>query len=126
MALKKFIVDLSRKLRRNETPEEKCLWKFPRNRRLNGLKFLRQHPIVYGGTEEKPEFFIVDFYCAEKKLVVEIDGEIHDSQKDYDRRRDEILEQLGMHVLRSKNRDLTNLATVLESIRTHPCPLSTK
>ncbi|MCS6918857.1 MAG: rRNA maturation RNAse YbeY, partial [Fimbriimonadales bacterium] len=60
---------LARQKRREPTPAEKRLWKYLRNRQLLGFKFRRQHTI---------ERFIVDFYCPEAKLVIEVDGEIHD------------------------------------------------
>ena len=55
-----------RQLRKQATPAEKILWKHLRNRRLNGIKFRRQHPLGR---------YIVDFYCPTHRLVVEIDGE---------------------------------------------------
>jgi very-short-patch-repair endonuclease len=56
-------------LRKTMTDAEILLWKALRNRRLNGFKFRRQHPI---------KGFIADFYCHEARLVIEVDGEIHD------------------------------------------------
>jgi very-short-patch-repair endonuclease len=117
LSLKKFIVDLCRQLRRNQTPEEEVLWERLRNRKFAGLKFLRQHPIVFGGTEDRPEFFIADFYCAEKKLVVEVDGRIHLYQQCYDRDRDNIMAQLGLRVLRIQNNELMDVETVLVKIQ---------
>jgi leucyl-tRNA synthetase len=64
---------------------------------------LRQHPIVYGGNKDREDFFVADFYCHEKKLVIELDGGIHNEQKLYDENRDEIINELGIHVLRMKN-----------------------
>ncbi len=87
-------IDRARKLRKNMTPEEGLLWANFRKRRFKGLKFLRQHPIVYEIINNRRIFFIADFYCAEKKLVIEVDGKIHDFQKDYDDRRDEILRNM--------------------------------
>ena len=60
-----------RELRQESTEVEKLLWTELRNRKLNGLKFRRQHPL---------DKFIVDFYCNEKKLVVELDGGVHDEK----------------------------------------------
>jgi very-short-patch-repair endonuclease len=106
----KTITQLVRELRKKQTPEEALLWQNLRNRKLNGLKFLRQHPFVYGSDRfGKPRFFVADFYCSEKKLVIELDGKIHDLQGDYDQRRDKILKELNLHVLRFKNEELKDL-----------------
>ncbi|MGB0429752.1 MAG: endonuclease domain-containing protein [Bacteroidia bacterium] len=84
------IAELSRELRKNATPFENELWEHLRRKQL-GVKFLRQQPIIYQ-TWPTQEFFIADFLCFEKKLIVELDGKVHDFQKDYDANRDEILE----------------------------------
>jgi molybdenum cofactor cytidylyltransferase len=65
---------------------------------------------------------VADFFCAEKKLVIELDGKVHDFQKDYDANRDSILNQLGLQVLRIKNEELSNVYSVLKRITslTHP------
>ena len=110
-------ISRARQLRRNMTPEEKLLWKNLRARRLSGAKFLRQHPIIYQLYDNRPYYFIADFYCAEKKLVVELDGKIHDFQKEYDQHRDEILKSLGLNVLRIKNDELRDVAAVLKRIK---------
>ena len=65
----------SRELRQPLTPAERKLWTMLRNRNLAGYKFRRQHLIGH---------FIVDFYCAQVRLVVEIDGDIHSRQVEYD------------------------------------------
>lgn len=71
----------ARNLRRRQTPSEAILWELLRGRRLAGKKFLRQHPIRFGWYGET-RFFIADFYCAEAKLVVELDGPIHEFQQE--------------------------------------------
>ena len=109
-------ISRARKLRKEMTPEEKILWAKLRNRKFKGLKFLRQHPIIYDTINYKPLYFIADFYCAEKKLVIELDGKIHDFQKDYDERRDEILRNAGLKVLRFKNAELDNVSLVFQKI----------
>ncbi|MEM9340675.1 MAG: DUF559 domain-containing protein [Bacteroidota bacterium] len=117
------VKDFARSLRRNQTKAEGTLWQKLRNRRLSGFKFLRQHPTPYdeGG---KQFYFIADFYCHEKKLVIEVDGKIHDFQKDYDEQRDLIMEEQGLEVMRVTNDDVNgNLNEVLERIKsrlTHP------
>ena len=114
---KSKITLLARELRKKQTPEEKLLWEELRNRRLNGLKFLRQHPIIYENDPHKGLlFFIADFYCAEKRLVIELDGKIHDFQKEYDANRDFILKQLNLRVLRIKNEELKDMKEVKRKI----------
>ncbi len=92
-------------LRRNQTKAEKVFWDLVRNRRLAGKKFVRQHPIVFEYYGEK-RFFVADFYCHDSKLVVEMDGEIHDKQKDYDTLRDYIINKLGISVVRISNSEI--------------------
>jgi very-short-patch-repair endonuclease len=90
---------LSRALRRTMTPAEATLWEQLRGRRLAGLKFRRQHPI---GT------FVVDFYCVEAGLVVEVDGPIHDYTRDEDRRREDFLREQNVRILRLTNDEITH------------------
>ncbi len=106
----------ARELRRNSTDEEKILWQKLRNRKFHGLKFLRQHPLVYDEINGKALFFVPDFYCAEKKAIIEIDGKIHDFQKDHDKRREDILKNMGFKILRFKNAEIGNMAEVLKRI----------
>jgi very-short-patch-repair endonuclease len=86
----------ARRLRKKQTRAEYIFWQIVRDRRLLGLKFRRQHPI---GS------FIVDFYCHELSLVVEVDGPIHDQPNviAYDNRRSLFLESLGLKIIRFKN-----------------------
>ncbi len=115
---KKRIVELCRDLRRNSTSSENILWENLRNRKLSGRKFYRQYPIIYNTSNELHYFFIADFYCHEKKMVIEVDGKIHDFQKDYDEGRTAIMEQLGIRVIRFGNEELSDdLIKVLEEIR---------
>jgi len=104
-----------RELRKNQTESEGLLWEILRGRRLSGKKFLRQHPIIYT-VYQRPYYFIVDFYCAEAKLVVEIDGSIHNSSLEYDQQRTEILKSRGLHVLRISNAELINPEKVIKKI----------
>jgi very-short-patch-repair endonuclease len=110
------IKTVTRWLRKNQTPEEEIIWKLVRNRKLDGLKFYRQFPIIYERGKHD-YFFIADFYCHEKKLVLEIDGKIHDYQKEYDENRTQIIEHYGLSVLRIKNEELKNQNNVIEKIR---------
>jgi very-short-patch-repair endonuclease len=101
----------ARELRKEATVPEKILWQNLRNHKLNGHKFRRQHPI---------DDYVVDFFCAEKKLIIEVDGEIHLGKDmiEYDMDRTEILEELGFKVIRFKNSEiLGNLQKVLDKIR---------
>jgi len=106
-------VSRARKLRKNMTLEEKVLWQKLRGRKFHGIKFLRQHPIVYDQINGKPLFFIPDFYCSEKKIVIEIDGKIHEFQKEKDNIREKILKNMGLQILRFKNEEVKNIADVL-------------
>ena len=113
------IIALCRKLRENQTPSEIRLWKALRHRRFVGYKFRRQHPIIYESIQRERKFFIPDFYCAEENLVIELDGKIHDFQKDYDENRDEVLATLGLRTLRIKNEELEQgMQTALDKIWT--------
>jgi very-short-patch-repair endonuclease len=115
-------VSRARNLRKNMTSEEKILWQKLRARRFHGLKFLRQHPIIYDTINNKSLYFIPDFYCAEKKLIIELDGKIHDFQKEYDERREEILKNAGFKILRFRNEEMKNVATVLKQIEEMSLP----
>jgi very-short-patch-repair endonuclease len=88
----------AKRLRRISTPSEDAIWELLRDRKLLGLKFRRQVPIGP---------YVADFYCYELRLVLEIDGSIHeeDSQIAHDRNRDANLEALGFRLLRFTNRD---------------------
>lgn len=104
---RKEAILLSRELRKNQTAAEGIIWEIVRNRRLLGLKFIRQHPIEYSSHK----YFIVDFYCHQLQLVLEIDGEIHQYQKSYDQGRENILIDLGYKILRYSNHDVFNKKT---------------
>ncbi|RAR50397.1 leucine--tRNA ligase [Flavobacterium lacus] len=103
----KNLVGNARENRKNPTESEDLLWQEIRNQKL-GSKFRRQH---YIGN------FIVDFVCLEKSLLVEVDGEIHETQKEYDEGRTYELEQLGFKVIRFTNEELkNNLKSVIQTI----------
>lgn len=109
--------ELARKLRKILTPQEKIIWEHLRNRKLNGKKFLRQYPIVVN-FENKEKLFIADFYCAEIKLVIEIDGKIHHNRKEYDNFREYLLSLKGLNVIRFTNDEVENeIDNVLEKIK---------
>lgn len=85
---------LAREKRTDPTPSEDRLWQALRNRRIRSAKFRRQHSI---------ERFIVDFYCAEHAIIIEVDGGIHQSQQVEDDIRQEFLEMQGFRVVRFTN-----------------------
>jgi len=90
------------------TPAEQVLWEALRGKKLDGLKFRPQHPVGP---------FILDFWCPARKLVVELDGDIHQGQEDYDDARTKQLESYGYRVIRFHNEEvLADLPSVLEKI----------
>jgi very-short-patch-repair endonuclease len=115
---KEQIFRFSRELRKKQTEAEKVLWNRIRNRNLDGYKFLRQHPIAYLGYNNQKRYFIPDFYCAEKRIVIELDGKIHEFQKEYDKNREAVLNDLDINVIRFKNEELEDIDKVLDIIKT--------
>lgn len=104
---------LARQMRYVPTPAEDALWQRLRNRQVGGAKFRRQYAI---------EHFIVDFVCMERRLIVEVDGSVHDDQTEYDADRQAVLESKGFRVLRFSNKDVframpATLAAILEALR---------
>ena len=105
-----------RELRRNETEAEKVLWEAIRNNNLFGKKFYRQHPIFHDITG-KETFFVADFYCFSEKLIIELDGKYHSYILKEDKRRTDILDLLGLRIIRFNNEEvLNNLDDVLLKI----------
>jgi len=106
------MVKVAKELRKKTTDAEDVLWGKIRNRKINNLKFRRQFPLVIGVYN-----FVADFYCSEKKLIIEIDCEIHSKSenKEYDEFREDIIKEAGFKVLRFVNRDvLLRIDDVLE------------
>ena len=96
----KTLTQKARENRKNPTPAEKKLWyEVLGNKRLDNLKFTRQKPL---------DKYIVDFYCAELMLAIEIDGHTHADQEQYDRRRTENLNRYGVEVIRYTNAEVVN------------------
>ena len=89
--IKRRMIEIAREFRKEPTAGEKNLWEALRGKKLDGIKFRRQQPIGY---------FVVDFYSSVFRLAVEVDGPIHDQQKEADRARQDILEELGLIVFR--------------------------
>lgn len=98
----------AQELRREMTPTEKILWKEVKANRLNDLHFRRQQ-IVHG--------YFADFYCHKHELIVEVDGDIHEFQKEYDAEREAYLVTLGFRIIRFTNDEITrDLKGVLHRI----------
>jgi len=108
---------LARDLRRNQTKEEDLLWKELRGRKFMGYKFLRQHPVFYRIDKGWVEFFIADFYCRELKLILELDGPIHESRKEYDEDRDKKLNAKGLKVIKIKNERVYDIEKFLRFLK---------
>jgi putative DNA methylase len=109
--------EIARKLRREQTASEEILWQVLRNRQLDDRKFRRQQPVGA---------FVLDFYCADERLAVEVDGPIHENQKEADAQRQEILESLGIRFVRLTAAQVEDdLAGALAQIRAAflPSPL---
>jgi very-short-patch-repair endonuclease len=91
----------AKQMRKDATNAERLLWQRLRNKKVSGLKFRRQHPLFK---------FIADFYCHEKKLVIELDGSIHndENQKQIDNVRTFELNELKLTVIRFRNEEVLN------------------
>jgi very-short-patch-repair endonuclease len=98
----------SRELRNNSTLAEVLLWNQLKARKMRGYQFMRQKPI---------DNYIVDFFCSKLKLMIEIDGESHTTKQEYDLKRRQELEALGLSFLRFYDRDVKqNMSGVLQAI----------
>jgi very-short-patch-repair endonuclease len=86
----------AQEMRKNPTESEKVLWHILRKFRYKGYVFRRQHPV---------DIFIADFYCHKLKLIVEVDGDVHDSEQaiEYDDGRSAELEKYGLRIIRFTN-----------------------
>lgn len=108
---RKYLETYRKELRNNSTISEKRLWKFLQKSQLEGRKFRRQQSIGN---------YIVDSYCASEKLIIELDGNIHENpvNQQYDFKRSEFLESLEHKVIRFKNDEIKNsIELVLERIK---------
>ena len=107
----KPIFERAEQLRKNPTYEEKLLWQFLKVNQL-GVRFKRQHPIW---------LYIADFYCHELKLVIEVDGSIHNEKEvmEHDKLREEDIVSFGIKVIRFRNKEIrTQIENVIEKIKT--------
>lgn len=113
-----FLKQRRRDLRRKATPAEKHLWNYLRQRRLLGWKFVRQYSI---------DSFILDFYCPQARLAIELDGGHHNqpTQREYDQARTAYLNHHGIRVLRFWNHEAHYLtdAVLAEIVRGLERPL---
>ncbi|TLD42081.1 MAG: Type I restriction-modification system, restriction subunit R [Candidatus Jettenia ecosi] len=111
------MINQVRELRKNQTKAEEIFWELVRNKGFLGLKFRRQHQIGH---------YIVDFYCHSERLIIEFDGEVHNTseQRKKDEKRDKYLKSLGNKVLRFSNTELIeNTENVLKVIVESLSPL---
>ncbi len=107
----KYNKGIARHLRKNLTYGEKILWKILRNKNVKGLRFRRQHPI---------DNYIVDFYCKEKSIIIEIDGPLHEEEerKLKDEIRETYLHAKGYRILRFRDKELLgNVDDILQRIK---------
>lgn len=94
-----IFVERSREMRHEPNDAEATVWNAIRNRQLGGFKFRRQYAIG---------IYIVDFYCAEARVVIELDGKSHDTKKEYEEKRDSWLNSHELLVLRVPNLELAS------------------
>ena len=100
-----IIKDTVRSLRKNQTKSESIFWEIVRKNRFHDLRFIRQYPIKYIFNNTS-SFFVADFYCHKHKLIIEIDGSIHDQLKERDNIRDYITKHYGYNILRIESKSL--------------------
>jgi very-short-patch-repair endonuclease len=101
---------LARNLRNNSTLSELLLWNVLKGKQLNGYQFMRQKPIGN---------YIVDFYCSKLNLVIEIDGDSHDSFKNQERdlEKDKFLQSLDLFVFRIEDLEVKkNISVIIEEL----------
>jgi very-short-patch-repair endonuclease len=108
-------------LRKNQTESERRVWELLRKRQILNYRFLRQHPIFYRIDGNWVENFVADFYCRDLALIIEVDGKIHDSRKEYDLERDSKLESKGLIVRRITNELTEDLIRLKESLNEIIC-----
>jgi very-short-patch-repair endonuclease len=104
----------AKELRQQMTPAERKLWAVLRTNQLGGIHFRRQQ-VIKG--------FIVDFYCHSASVCIEVDGGIHETQKEYDAVRTQAIESIGLRVIRFTNDEVINhFNAVLQRIQTECVP----
>jgi len=104
------VMESAKLLRNSMTYHEKLLWEKLKGNQISGIRFRRQHPI---------DLFIADFYCHKARLVVEVDGEIHNNKEEYDDGRSAEMEKYGIRVIRFTNNEVEkNIEKVVQEIET--------
>jgi very-short-patch-repair endonuclease len=99
---------LAKHLRRNMTKAERVFWNAVRNNKVMGLQFRRQQVIGK---------YIADFYCSRLRLAVELDGDVHLKQRDYDRHREEAIKRYDIGIMRFGNEEvLSDIGKVIGEI----------
>ncbi len=94
--------------RQNQTQSEQILWERLRNRQLNGLKFRRQHSV---------ESYVIDFYCPEYRVAIEIDGGYHEDRMEYDQNRDHFLGACNIRTIRISDQEvIEDIEAMIEKI----------
>ena len=111
------LVIMAQRNRRKPTETEKIIWKEILSKDKTGYRFLRQKPI---------DRFIVDFYCSEISLAIEIDGESHIKKKERDKHRDKFLNQIGITTIRFTNDEVINNIEQVKKKITDLIPLLSK
>ncbi len=107
----KLQIEFAGTLRKTMTNSEKKLWQHLRNKKIKGFHFRRQHAMGQ---------FVADFYCHKAKLLIEVDGEIHNTilNKNYDKTRDKIIKEQGITVMRFSNNEILNsIDRVIEKVK---------
>ena len=108
---------VARELRNKSTKAEEIFWEAVRNRKILNKKFNRQFPIHFM-FDGKKRFFVADFYCHENNLIIEIDGGIHEQQKDYDKLRTAIINELEIKIIRFRNEMVENsMEKIIENLK---------
>jgi very-short-patch-repair endonuclease len=113
----------ARVLRKKSTPGEQIFWEQVRNRKLMGIKFLRQHPIEfeYYGCKR---FIVADFYCHEARLIIELDGNSHIAKQKQDELRDLVCNTLDLRVIRFTEAEIKrDVKTVIQKLVKELSPL---
>ena len=106
--MKHLVHDFARELRKKQTEAEIYFWQKVRKKRILNSAFLRQKVIEHAEILGKRSFFIVDFYCSKKRLIVEIDGDVHNEQIEYDKIREATLIEMGFSIIRFLNHEVLN------------------
>jgi len=110
------IREFARDNRKHPTDAEMLLWEVVRNRRLGGLKFLRQHPLAHTAVDRRKMFYIADFYCAIARVVIELDGDYHIMRVEEDSARDQLLAEQDIITIRFRNEELEDMPPVKDAI----------